>query len=222
MNELPGPVEWRRSARARYVSLRIDARIGAVVVTLPPRARRQTGLALLAEHAAWVRESLAALTPAVRFVPGAKLPIGGVDFAITLVPGAAGVLVENGTLRVSGLLADLRDQIAAFLRAEAFRRIGAVVARHAAALIVTPRRVRLKELRSRWGSCAHDGTLSFSWRLVMAPDWVLDYVVAHEVAHLRELNHSERFWAHVTALTPHRKAAIAWLKAHGPALLRAG
>jgi predicted metal-dependent hydrolase len=222
MNNLPGPVEWRRSVRARYVSLRVDARSGAVVVTLPPRARRQTGLALLAEHAVWVRQSLAALAPAVRFVPGAALPIGGVPHAIASVPGAAGVRMQDGVLQVGGSLASLREQIGVFLRAEAVRRIGEVVVRHAAALTVAPRRIRLKELRSRWGSCAHDGTLSFSWRLVMAPDWVLDYVVAHEVAHLRELNHSDRFWAHVATLTPHRQAAIAWLKANGPALLRAG
>ena len=72
------------------------------------------------------------------------------------------------------------------------------------------------------GSCAPDGTLAFSWRLVMAPDWVLDYVVAHEVAHLRELNHSPRFWAHVARLTPHRDAAVEWLRLNGPALLRVG
>jgi predicted metal-dependent hydrolase len=87
---------------------------------------------------------------------------------------------------------------------------------------VRPQAIRLKDTRSRWGSCAPDGTLAFSWRLVMAPDWVLDYVVAHEVAHLRELNHSSRFWAHVERLTPHRDAAVEWLRQHGPALLRVG
>ena len=97
-----------------------------------------------------------------------------------------------------------------------------LAAGHAAALQVKPRVIRLKDTRSRWGSCAPDGTLAFSWRLVMAPDWVLDYVVAHEVAHLRELNHSHRFWAHVERLTPNRDAAVEWLRAHGPALLRVG
>jgi hypothetical protein len=82
--------------------------------------------------------------------------------------------------------------------------------------------VLLKDTRSRWGSCAPDGTLAFSWRLVMAPGWVLDYVVAHEVAHLVELNHSDRFWAHVARLSPHREAAVDWLRRNGPGLLRVG
>jgi predicted metal-dependent hydrolase len=82
--------------------------------------------------------------------------------------------------------------------------------------------IRVKDTQSRWGSCAPDGTLAFSWRLVMAPDAVLDYVVAHEVAHLRELNHSPRFWAHVKALAPHRDEAEAWLREEGPGLLRVG
>ncbi len=97
-----------------------------------------------------------------------------------------------------------------------------LVARHAEALGVTSHRLRLKDTRSRWGSCAPDGTLAFSWRLVMAPGWVLDYVVAHEVAHLREMNHSPRFWDILQQLTPNREAAVAWLKENGPALLRVG
>ena len=108
------------------------------------------------------------------------------------------------------------------VRLAAERRLITSVGPHATALGVTPRAIRLKDTRSRWGSCAPDGTLAFSWRLVMAPDWVLDYVVAHEVAHLRELNHSARFWAHVDRLTPHRDAAVEWLRVEGPALLRVG
>ena len=96
------------------------------------------------------------------------------------------------------------------------------MAEHARALAVHPRAVRLKDTRSRWGSCAPDGTLAFSWRLVMAPGWVLDYVAAHEVAHLRELNHSARFWALVETRTPHREAAQDWLRLNGSTLLRIG
>ena len=116
----------------------------------------------------------------------------------------------------------LPRRAADFLKAEAKRRIGALVQPHATALGVRPRTIRVKDTRSRWGSCAPDGTLAFSWRLVMAPEWVTDYVVAHEVAHLREMNHSARFWALVAQLTPHREAAVDWLRLEGPALLRVG
>jgi len=214
------PVRWRRSSRARRVSLRIDARAGAVVVTLPPRAARRAGIALLATHAAWVRERLAGLAPHIAFVAGAEVPLGGAPHVLVVGGGLA--RLAPGAILLPGPDGDLPAQATSFLRGEAERRIGTLVGGHAGRLGVRPRAIRLKDTRSRWGSCAPDGTLAFSWRLVMAPDWVLDYVVAHEVSHLRELNHSPRFWAHVARLTPHRDAAVAWLKAHGPALLRVG
>jgi predicted metal-dependent hydrolase len=217
------PVRWRRSTRARRVSLRIDARTGAVVVTLPPRAGRRAGMALLTTHAAWVMEKLAALSPHVALAPGSEVLLGGVPHVIRHAPeDPAEARLEPGAIVVGGGAEGLAARVGEFLRGEARRRIGVLTAGHAAMLGVKARAIRLKDTRSRWGSCAPDGTLAFSWRLVMAPDWVLDYVVAHEVAHLRELNHSHRFWAHVARLTPHRDAAVEWLRANGPALLRVG
>ncbi len=224
------PIRWRRNARARRISLRIDARAGEVVVTLPPRAARRAGMALLNTHAAWVRERLASLSPHIPFAPGERVPLAGLPHEIRLAPpSAAGededgpeAWLEPGAIVVAGPPSALPRRVAAFLRAEAQRRIQTLATGHAAATGARPRAVRLKDTRSRWGSCAPDGTLAFSWRLIMAPDWVLDYVVAHEVAHLKELNHSPRFWAHVARLTPHRDAAVEWLRLNGPALLRVG
>lgn len=217
------PVRWRPSARARHVSLRICPRAGAVVVTLPPSSGRRAGLALIREHEAWLLDRLAALSPPVEFAPGAKLLLGGEPHVIRHEPRArGGAFLDGRAIVVAGAREFLPRRMGDFLRAEAKRRIGALVAPHAATLAVKPRAIRLKDTRSRWGSCAPDGTLAFSWRLVMAPGWVTDYVVAHEVAHLRELNHSARFWALVERLTPHREAAVEWLRAEGPTLLRVG
>lgn len=219
----PCPVRWRRSARARRVSLRICPAEGAVIVTLPRRAGRRQGLALLTEHAGWVMQRLAALAPERPLTPGSRVPIGGVEHAIRHDPARRGAaFLEAGQLVVTGRPEFAARRVRDFLRAEALRRIAAHVRAHAAALGVAPRAIRVKDTRSRWGSCAPDRTLAFSWRLVMAPDWVLDYVVAHEVAHLREMNHSARFWALVDARTPNRAAATAWLREHGPSLLRVG
>ena len=113
-------------------------------------------------------------------------------------------------------------RVADFLRAEALRRLSALVAEKTAILGVTPRRIAVKDTRSRWGSCASDGSLAFSWRLVMTPEFVQDYVAAHEVAHLKHLNHGARFWSLVDKLTPHAEAAIPWLRAEGFRLLRVG
>jgi predicted metal-dependent hydrolase len=221
----PCPVRWRRSTRARRVSLRIDAKAGEVVVTLPPRAGRRAGMALLTAHAAWVMDKLAALAPPVVLAPGAELVLGGVPHWVRHVPeahGGAWLVPAERAILVTGAAEFLARRVLDFLRAEAGRRIRRLAALHGATLGVQPRAIRLKDTRSRWGSCAPDGTLAFSWRLVMAPDWVLDYVVAHEIAHLRELNHSPRFWLEVARLTPHRAAAVAWLKQNGPVLLRVG
>lgn len=216
-------VRWKRNARARRVSLRIDHRAAAVVVTLPPRAGRRAGLQLLRTHAAWVMQRLAALAPEIRFAPGVEVPVGGVPHVIRHLPQArGGAWIEAGAICVAGDAAFLPRRVTDCLKAEARRRLAEAAWRHAAAIGVAPRAVRVKDTRSRWGSCAPDRTLSFSWRLVMAPGFVLDYVVAHEVAHLCEMNHSERFWAIVERLTPHREAAQAWLRSHGPSLLRIG
>lgn len=216
-------VRWQPSTRARRVSLRICPREGAVVVVLPPRAGRRAGLALLRDNGAWVLERLSALTPARPLCDGGSVWLGGREHAIRHDASArGGAFLEGDSIIVAGDPAFLPRRVMDFLRAEAGRRIAPLVARHGAALGVRPGVIRLKDTRSRWGSCAPDGTLAFSWRLVMAPDWVLDYVVAHEVAHLREMNHSPRFWAHVSRLTPHRDAAVAWLRSHGPMLLRVG
>ncbi|MBR0648444.1 M48 family metallopeptidase [Roseomonas terrae] len=217
------PVRWCRSTRARRVSLRIDPRAGEVIVTLPMREARRAGMALLTTHAAWVMQRLAALAPAVSLAPGAEVLLGGRPHVICHDPSArGGAFLEGATITVTGQLEFLARRVKDFLRAEAKRRIAVLADGHAATLGVKIRAIRLKDTRSRWGSCAPDGTLAFSWRLVMAPDWVLDYVVAHEVAHLRELNHSPRFWAHVETLAPDREAAQDWLRDNGPALLRVG
>jgi predicted metal-dependent hydrolase len=226
MLSLPGGlarVEWRRSRRARRVSLRIDPCGGAVVVTLPPRAGRTAGMALLMDHANWVAERLAALPGAIPFADGALVPLHGVDHRIRHTPHERGaVWVADGEIRVAGDAAFLPRRVADFFRAEARRRMAALAAAKAEAAQVQPRRVTVKDTRSRWGSCAANRNLSFSWRLAMAPHFVQDYVAAHEVAHLRHMNHGPRFWALVAELTPHAAASVEWLRTQGPRLLRVG
>ena len=219
----PTRVRWRRNARARRVSLRIDPRGGGVIVTLPPRAGRAAGMALLMDHAAWVAARLAALPGAVAFADGAEVPLNGQPARIRHVPrGRGGAWLEAGEIRVAGEPEFLPRRVADFLRAEARRRLAPLAVAKAASAGLTPRRVTVKDTRSRWGSCAPDGTLMFCWRLVMAPPDVQDYVVAHEVAHLAHMNHGPRFWALVDRLTPHTEAGIAWLHANGAGLLRVG
>ncbi|MBV9655111.1 MAG: M48 family metallopeptidase [Acetobacteraceae bacterium] len=219
----PARVEWRRSPRARRVSLRIRPHDGAIIVTLPPRAGRPAGLALLRTHAAWVSDRLAALPSAVPFEDGASVPVGGVGHLIRHVPGGrGGAWFEAGAIHVAGAPEFLRRRVHDLLRAEARRRLSALAAEKAALGGLQARRVTVKDTVSRWGSCSADGSLAFSWRLVMAPPFVQDYVAAHEVAHLRHMNHGPRFWALVRTLTPHMDAAVSWLHEEGQSLMRIG
>jgi len=218
----PARVEWRRSARARRVSLRIDPRGGAVVVTLPPRAGRTAGVALLMNHAEWVSARLAALPGQVPFADGARVPLHGQDHRIRHMPGLRGVQAAGGEILVGGDPEFISRRVADFFRAEARRGFSELVRQKALAAQVVPHRVAVKDTKSRWGSCAANRNLGFSWRLVMAPSHVQDYVAAHEVSHLRHMNHGPRFWALVAELTPHIDTAVAWLRGNGPKLLRIG
>ena len=225
----PARIQWRRSLRAQRVSLRIDPRGGAVVVTLPPRTGRTAGMALLMDHADWVSERLAALPGHVPFAVGARVSLHGIEHRIRRAGrgegddvGRAGVWTANRDIVVAGDAESLPRNVGDFLRAQARLRMSALVAEKAAAAELRHGRVTVKDTRSRWGSCASDRTIAFSWRLVMAPRFVQDYVAAHEVAHLRHMNHGPRFWALVQALTLHTAPGVAWLRNEGPRLLRVG
>ena len=226
MLELPSGlvvVQWRRSARARRVSLRIDPRGGAIVVTLPMRASRRAGMALLMNHTQWLTDRLAALPDAVHFTDGAIIPIAGQPHRIRHAPIArGGAFLQDGELIVTGAAEFLRRRTHDFLRNEAGRRLTTLVAEKSALASVRARRITVKDTKSRWGSCAADGSLSFSWRLVMAPDYAQDYVAAHEVAHLRHMNHGPGFWSLVDQLTEHKDAASPWLRNEAPRLMRIG
>jgi hypothetical protein len=219
----PAAVCWRRSAKARRVSLRIDATRGQVVVTLPMRTGKAAGMALLTDHAAWVTARLAELPDKAPFEAGASVMIDGAPHPIVHAPSArGGAWIEQGAVHVAGDPAFLARRVHDFLRAEAKRRFGAAALAKAQSAGLAPRRVTVKNTHTRWGSCSPEGVLMFCWRLIMAPRFVQDYVVAHEVAHLRHMNHGPDFWALAEQLSPDRTRAVAWLHEEGPRLLRAG
>jgi predicted metal-dependent hydrolase len=185
-------------------------------------------MALLMGHADWVARRIAALPTAVSLTDGAEVPIDGIPHRIRHHPDArsshrrGGAWLEDGELHVTGLPEFLPRRVVDFLRAESGRRMSGLVRAKAAQAGLIPARITIKDTTSRWGSCAPDGALAFSWRLVMAPDFVQDYVAAHEVAHLRHMNHSPAFWYLVSSMTAHTPRAMAWLRHEGPSLLRVG
>lgn len=215
---LPGvEVALRRSAQARRFSLRVSARTGGVTLTLPQRARESEALAFLRAQEDWLRDALARVDQAPALDYGAVLPVEGRPHAVLPAKGRA-IRAEAGLLFVPEGRGPIGPRLSAWLRTVARDRIAPAVDRHAAALGRPVAAISLRDTRSRWGSCTVDGRLMFSWRLAMAPPEVLDYVAAHEVAHLVEMNHSDRFWALVERLHPGWQARRAWLRAEGNAL----
>jgi predicted metal-dependent hydrolase len=213
---LDRPVALRRNARARRLSLKLDPASGEVVVVAPLRVPAQMIADFVNRHAEWVRRRRAAMPCRTPFQPGAEIPILGAPHRILHDPAAGrGVRWAEGELRVGGPAEHLGARLAAWLRVEARRQLLARSRAMALKLGVTVAAVTVRDTRSRWGSCASSGRISYSWRLLLAPESVLDYVVAHEVAHLVEMNHSSRFWAVVDRLHPDADRCRAWLKAKG-------
>lgn len=215
----PVPVSLRRSARARRLSLRISGTDGRVTLTLPLRARLGDGLAFLREREGWLRGHLAQAPAPILPAFGAAIPFEG--RALLLAPGEGRpARIDGDRLLLPGGPGTLPARLAAFLRAAARDRLAAACDRHARTLGKPYRRLALRDPRSRWGSCTGTGDLMFSWRLVLAPPPVLDYVAAHEVAHLARMDHSPGFWAVVQGLCPGFEAEREWLRREGAGLHR--
>jgi predicted metal-dependent hydrolase len=219
------PVAIRVSPRARRVSLRVDAASRGVELVLPRRVSSEAAIGFVAQHRGWIAARIAAMPPPLRLADGMSVPVFGVPHRIRRVvepPGnlmAAPVTIVDGEIRVRGDPAHVSRRVRDHLVALAKREFAARARALAARLGKSVTRVGVRDPKSRWGSCSSTGALSFSWRLVFAPEPVVDYVVAHEVAHLVEMNHSPRFWRVVASLVPDSTAPRAWLKRHRMELL---
>lgn len=208
--------------RARRISLRIDAR-GEPVLVLPDESLRDEGLRFAARKRDWLERRRADQGPCVPFTVGSIIPLRGAPHRIAHDPvGRDPVRVENGTVTVSGRPAAAERLVLTWLTRAAAQDFRRAVAEHSGALGLPEPPITLRDPKTRWGSCSSRKTLSLSWRLILSPPAVLDYVAAHEVAHLVEMNHSKRFWTLVARLSPTYREHEAWLKAHGRGLHRYG
>jgi len=217
------PLTLRRHAGARRLALRLRPDGDGVVVTVPQGVSAAEGLDFASRHAAWLEQRLASLPPRMPFTAGTVLPVLGSNVVIEHRPEARTGARRNGhSLIVSGLSEHLTRRVTDWLRREARREFAERSFEFAARLDRRPKRIRTSDPRTRWGSCGADGTLSYSWRLMLAPETVADYVVAHEVAHLAVRNHGPAFWRTVASICDGVDAARVWLRRHGPTLHRYG
>lgn len=213
-------VALRRHPRARNYTLKVGAPAATPVLTMPTRGSLAEARAFLDRNAGWLVRQMGKLPVARPIVDGAAVPLRGLPHIVRHTGERRGtVVIEDGPdgpmLLVAGQPEHLRRRVIDFLKREARRDLEQAVAKHAMVLGVRVKAIRLRDQTSRWGSCSSTGTLSFSWRLVMAPSFVLDYLAAHEAAHLHEMNHSPRFWHLVESVCPQTKQARAWLNKEG-------
>lgn len=230
--ERPGggaPLTLRLSVnrRARRLSVRIDGRAGEAVVIAPSLRTLPQAVDFARSRALWIAERLAARPDATPLAPGQEIRLAGRPVLLEATGTAAAArLVETGAgavLRAGGEGEAFSRRVLNFLKAEARRRLTERTEVHRAALGQAPVRLSITDSRTRWGSCSpHNRTIRYSWRVVMAPEAVLDYLAAHEVAHLVHADHSPAYWSVVQRLIGDPKPHRRWLKAHGTALHAVG
>jgi predicted metal-dependent hydrolase len=221
-------VNLRRRATARRMTLRVSTATRDIVLTVPEHSELNAAIRFADAHGAWIAARLARVPERVAFVQGALVPVRGVPHRIvhwsyvrgttTATTGPEGEPV----IAVAGEAPHVRRRVKEFLEREARRDLAVAVNRYTDMLGLPARRMTVRDTKSRWGSCSSTGSLNFSWRLIMAPPFVLDYLAAHEVGHLKEMNHSQRFWRIVRGLCPRTDEAEHWLKRNGHALHRYG
>lgn len=217
------PLSIRQNPRSTRIVLRIEPGGRALKMTVPPRISEREVADFLDRYRGWLAARLSRFEVHGGLCDGAELALRGVAHRIVHTGSLRGLTEATAidgepVLRVSGMEEHIGRRIADFLKKEARRDLEALVEQHTAAVGRPAKSLTLRDTRSRWGSCTHDGALNFSWRIVMAPPRVIDYLAAHEVAHLKEMNHGPRFWALCEKLCPDMETGKAWLKRHGSGL----
>lgn len=220
-------VPVRVSARARRMALRQDARSGRVVLTLPQRKTWTTKALIAAEsfirqNRDWIarHNSAAATGPGAGLLPGGSLRVLDRDYSLVHQPGRGLSRIEDDRIIITGAAEHFARRLRDFLKREAAAVLSARTREKTTQLNLPLRDVRVRDPATRWGSCGTDGRIMYSWRLILAPDYVLDYVVAHEVAHRVHMDHSRAFWRLCLSLTARGGEAKRWLKAHGASVMR--
>jgi predicted metal-dependent hydrolase len=229
LEALGAPIEVRRHPAAQRLTLRVSKTKRAVIITVPANCRMEEAGKFVRSNLDWVRDRLGSVPEPVPFADGAKVPLRGRLHHVRFTGPRRARVVEvlniagrMPVLDVSGQREHAPRRLKDWLAEQARDDLDACVRAHGKNLGVKARSITLRDQTSRWGSCTATGLLSFSWRLILAPAHVLDYVAAHEVAHLVEMNHGPRFWRLVARTMPRLEDAKRWLRHHGPDLHRYG
>jgi len=217
------PVEVVNNSRSKRLTLRLKPDGRGAKVTTPPHVSDREVVSFIEKNQNWLAVRLARIPKSTIPHDGVWVLFEGIEHKITHLDRKRGIveakhIAGEPTLLVPGEVEHMPRRVIDFMKKQARNKLDLAVTNYAATLGVRAKSIRITDSKSRWGSCSSTRTLSFSWRIIMAPPAVLHYLAAHEVAHLREMNHSDRFWKLVEALCPDMQVQKTWLRRHGPAL----
>lgn len=216
-----GGLRVRLSARTRRLGLRVDAKTGEVFLVWPARgSSREHALRFVNKYRGWIEAQESRRVPLRDFCDGESLSIMGKTRTIIHREGRGLTRIEGEAIIVHGARAHLHRRVRDFLKKHAAEVFAARVRQKNEILGLQATEIRVIDPKTRWGSCSPDGRLMFSWRVILAPEEVLDYLVAHEVAHRVHLNHSRKFWALCFSLCGNGASSRRWLKQNGQQLMR--
>lgn len=210
----------RRHRMARRISMRLTSAGDGIVLTLPARASLDKALKFMSSKADWVLKHVVDSSALLPLIDGVTVPVLGQNYTIRRLQGRGVARLYHDALEVYGAESFTARRVSDFLKKHLQQVCSAEAQRFAARIGKTVKNVRVGNMQARWGSCTVAGRLAFNWRLVFAPMSVVEYLVAHEVAHLSHMNHSPKFWDLVAQLCPHHAHARRWLKQHGQSLYR--
>jgi len=217
------PLVFKQNKRAQRIILRLDHGNSSIIVVLPKRTSRDEGKRFALSNKDWIEQHLDQLHEPVPFTHNNIIPILGTPHRISHKPNARGVVwCEAEEIHVAGHEEHVSRRVQDWLKVEAKREIEARAYAKAEAVGKKIKKITIRDTKSRWGSCTSEGELAFSWRLIFAPKHVIDYVIAHEVAHLREMNHGPKFWKLCGEICRNMDSARVWLENHGTDLYRYG
>lgn len=223
LGDRTAPLTARINRRARRLIVTVDAVSGRVFVTAPSKRALPEALDFAKTRARWICRQLEEGRGGKPFRDGLVIPFRGAPTLIVNEGGPrAGVRLNGDRLLAGGEASHLNRRVTDWLKSEARRALTERADHYSTALGKLRGPISIRDTRSRWGSCARDGALSFSWRLILAPPEILDYVAAHECAHLVHLNHSPSYWRVLKGLGIDAKAARAWFSVNGQNLYAYG
>ena len=213
------PLKVIKAPRAKRLTLRIDSKEHLPILSLPPRCTQRQAIKFITEHQEWMIESLKKLPQTKRFTSGEYISLFGKEILIQHAPEKRwGARIEKGILYVSGESDFTHRRVKDFIKKEALNKFYTLSLKMAEKINCSVNDVVIKDTKSRWGSCSSLHNINYNWRLALAPKFVIDYIVAHEVSHLAHQDHSSEFWSCVASLCPKYKEGQNWLKQHGKEL----